>query len=275
MTRHSLLLSAGLTLAAAPALAAGWTQPEGAHYAKVWTRLLVGQNLFDADGGTAELPDGFRDVAVNLYGEYGLTDTVTLVGFANPYGHAAYDGGDSTHYAGFFGGGVRLGRAVGPLRLAGEVRYGYAPDVGADVIGTGTAEGVPFFLAPTVETHRIEGELQVGAGLPFGWLAASLGARGYSASAISPAVTGFAQLGWQISPRWVVDLHTNLHQPVDAVEVVNVLGAGQTAYLGVGVSGTWWFLDRLGLHAGIEGVAYAQSNASTPTLTLGLESRSF
>lgn len=270
--KHVIVLSAAL-LAASPALSAGWTQPAGGHYAKAWTRLLMGKAMFTADGDRVDLPDSFTDAAVNLYGEYGLTDRVTLVGFANPYGHASYAGGDATSYVGFLGGGVRLGRPVGPLSLAGEVRYGYAPDVGAKVVGAGEAEGVPFVLAPTVNTHRIEGEVQVGMGLPFGWWAASVGARAFSEAAISPAVIGFAQVGWQVSSAWVLDLHFNLNQPVDDVEITNVLGAGQTAYLGYGLSASWWFLEALGLHVGVEGVAYAKSNASTPTLTLGLETR--
>ncbi|MCA9543757.1 MAG: hypothetical protein KC613_05185, partial [Myxococcales bacterium] len=210
--KHLTVLCAAF-LAASPALAAGWTQPAGGHYAKAWTRLLMGKAMFTADGDTVDLPDGFTDVAVNLYGEYGLTDRVTLVGFANPFGRASYAAGDSTSYVGFLGGGVRLGRPVGPLNLAGEVRYGYAPDVGAEAVGAGEAEGVPFVLVPTVNTHRVEGELQVGMGLPFGWWAASVGARAFSEDAISPAIIGFAQLGWQASAAWVLDLHLNLNQP--------------------------------------------------------------
>jgi hypothetical protein len=268
------LAGLGVLLGTMPAAqAAGWTQAEGAFYAKAWSRAIMGSGMITAQGENVKLGDAYRDVGLNLYGEYGLTSALTLVGFAQPFGIAGFGEGDNQTYVGALGGGVRLGHALGRLQLAAELRYGYAPDVGTDPVGVGVAEDVPFVLVPTVNTHRVDAELQAGMGLPFGWWSASAGVRTFSAEGLDPTIIGFAQLGWQINPRWVLDLHLNLNQPTGDVVITNVLGAGQTAYLGVGVSATWWFVDQLGLHLGVEGVARAESNAATPSLTLGLEAR--
>lgn len=274
---RALLIAAALATPAA-GWAAGWTQPEGAYYVKLWGRSLVGWNAFDANGAAAELPGTFTDLALSVYGEYGLMEGLTLVAFGNPVGWTHYSEGTSAAYVGAQGLGVRIGRAVGALQVAGAFRYAYLPSSAA--VGSGTLEGgEPFVLQAGVATNRIDGELQLGAPLSFGWWSAALGGRAFDGTSadgtpIDPAVIGFAQLGWQMSARWTTDLHFNLHQPLGAVEAVNVLGAGQTAYLGVGASGTWWFLPNWGLHMGFEGVVYAQSNAETPTLTLGFETRS-
>lgn len=252
-------------------LAAGWTQAEGAYYAKLWGRALVGTGVFDADGEVFQAPGGYKDFALNAYAEFGATDFLTIIAFGNPFGYASYEEGDSTSYVGAQGAGLRLGRAFGGLQFASEFRYAYLPGVPA--IGAGEAEGRTFTLTPGVASNRIDGEVQFGMGLPFGWWAAAIGGRAFDGEGIDPAVIGFAQLGWNAASTVTLDFHANLNQPLGEVEAINVLGAGQTAYLGLGLSGTWWFLQNWGLHLGVEGVAYAKSNASTPTLTFGFETR--
>jgi hypothetical protein len=269
-----VVCAAGVSLGGGtPAHAAGWTQAEGGYYAKVWGRLIAGKGIFTSGGDVVQADDGYRDISSHVYGEYGLTPYLTLVAFGTPFGHASYAGGSGTGYVGSNGGGVRMGRPVGPLRLAMEVRYAYAPEVGDEPVGVGIAEGEPFILQPTVSTHSFDGELQAGLALPFGWLATTLGVRTFSAEGLDPTVTGFAQLGWQINEHFVVDLHLNLYLPTGDVVVTNGLGAGQSKYLGTGLAGTWWFMKEMGVHLGFEGVTFAESNAATPSLTLGLELR--
>ncbi len=271
--RHPLtvLTAAALVAGAADAHAGGWTQPTGALYLKLWERSLFGDRAYLADGSSAEVPETFVDQALNLYLEYGLTDALTLVAFGSPVGYAAY-GDESAVYVGPLAAGLRYGLPLGRARVAVEAHYGYAPDVGTDSLGGGVVDGEPFAYVPTVETHRVEGELQLGVPLSFGWTTASAGYRWLSHDDLDPVLYGFAQLGWQASAAWVLDLHFNLHEPsgVD-IEATNVAGAGQTRYLGFGVGASWWFAQRWALALGFEGVAYAQSNAATPTLTVGVE----
>jgi hypothetical protein len=262
-----------VSLSPALAFAGGWTQPEGNAYAKLWYRGLFGSNAFGADGETFELPDSFTDQAVNLYAEVGLHDHLTLVVHSNPFGMASIGDG-STTYVGRTAVGLRGGLAMGKTRLAIEGQYAFAPDIGEEAIASGVADtGEAFTYIPAVKTQSISGELQIGHPLSFGWLVAHAGWRGFTRSSIDPVITGFAQLGWNINQSWVLDAHVNLNEPLGDVEVTNVAGVGQTAYLGVGFGLSWWFSEAFALNTGFEGVAYARSNAATPTLTLGVEYR--
>ncbi|MEZ4470369.1 MAG: hypothetical protein R3F60_06125 [bacterium] len=113
----------------------------------------------------------------------------------------------------------------------------------------------------------------MGQPLGFGWLAVSGGVRVSGRTGIDPAIVGSAQVGWQATDAVQLDFHLNLHEPMGEVEVTNVTGAGQTRYLGFGVGVSWWFSPVWALASGFEGVAYARSNAATPTVTLGIEHR--
>lgn len=254
------------------ALAGGWTQAPGQAYAKLWYRGLFGQNAFATDGEIVELDEAFSDHALNLYVEVGLVDWLTLVVHTNPVGSASFAGG-STTYVGRTNAGLRAGTAFGDTRLAIEAQYGFAPSTGAESIGEKVVDGVTYFYAPTVETQAFSGELQVGHPLSFGWLSASAGVRGFTADGLDPAIIGFGQLGWNMAARMTLDLHLNLNEVLGDVVVNNVAGAGQTRYLGWGLGYSWWFADALALSLGFEGVAYAQSNAATPSLIVGIESR--
>ncbi len=57
------------------------------------------------------------------------------------------------------------------------------------------------------------------------------------------------------------------------MEETNISGVGQTRYLGFGFSASAWFVPELAVTAGVDGVFYASSNAATPSIILGLESR--
>ncbi|MFN3197341.1 MAG: hypothetical protein ACE366_02815 [Bradymonadia bacterium] len=257
---------------ASSAAAGGWTQPAGDAYLKVWHRSLVGNAAYTADGEVLDLSETYIDQLTQFYGEVGLTDQLTLVFQGAPVGYAAY-GDESTTYVGATGAGLRSGIAVGKLRLAVEGRYSYAPDVGEDVLAAELVDDVAITYVPTVETHAIQGDLQAGYPLSFGWVTGNVGYRWHSREGLDAAIVGFAQLGWQASKTVQADVHFNLWEPLGSVEVTNVAGAGQTRYLGLGFGGSWWLNEGFALNAGLEGVVYAESNAATPTLTLGVEHR--
>lgn len=271
----ALLLPAALLLFALPAHAGGWTQPAGQYYAKISSSTIVGSDLlgsnaFDTDGEVVELPESFLVTSLNVYAEYGILETLTAVVYGTPYGHASY-GDESTDYVGLVAGGFRHGAALGDARLAVELHYGYS--AGDDTsIGAGEAEGTPFVFVPALKYQQIDGELQLGYPLSFGWAAASAGYRHFiqEDDALDPALYGFAQLGYS-GDGYTLDFHLNFHHALGDVEITNVPGKGQTRYLGFGFGGTWWFTDSFGANAGFEGAAYAYSNAATPTLLLGVE----
>jgi hypothetical protein len=266
-----------LLLASATADAAAWTQEAGAHYAKLWTRSLVGKGIFAADGSRTPLGGWFTDVNVQAYGELGLTDHLTAVAALTPLGIASH-GGDTSAYLGPSMAGLRAGGALGSLRAAGELRLGGTPPVGDRPLGgIAVTENGPYTYQPALAAARIEGEAQLGGPLRFGWWVVAPGLRWQSAEELSLAVLTFAQLGWSISERWTTDLHLSILeplQPASAPAVVNGSGAGWTRYQGFGAAGSWWLRPELGLQFGIEGVVTAMANAETPTLVLGVEHRS-
>lgn len=263
-----------LALAPSTVLAGAWTRPAGGTYVKVWNRSLIGSAAFGVEGDRRDMGQTYIDQALHVYAEYGLMDRLTLTGFALPAGYASVEDGDSAFYVGPIDLGLRYGLVQGgPWAVSVEGQYGYAPEIGDEALASGVADGEAWVYVPTVSTQRFAGVASVGRGLSFGWTAFSVGVRGFSEDGLDPAITGFGQLGWNPNASWTLDLHLNVNEPLGDVEIANVAGAGQTRYFGYGFGASWWATRHFGVNAGLEGVAYAESNASTPTITLGVEYR--
>jgi hypothetical protein len=263
----------GTWVDASPARAFGWTQPRGAHYLRVWNRLNVGNRGIFADGRLRPLGDVFVDTQANYYLEYGLTDTLTLVGFGAPLGFASL-GDDCTFYTGPLSGGLRWGFAAGAWRFAAEAHYGYAPSLGARAIGAGVADGNAWIYAPAAETHRGELELQFGRGVGArGWITGNLGGRVFSAAGFGPALYGSVQFGWAFASGFTLATTVQAHQPLVAVEASNVSGVGATRYVGFAVDVSYWLNPHWALTAGFGGAFAAQANAAAAPILLGFEHR--
>ena len=275
----SVAFLAAVWLAPSEARAGGWTQEPGHFYLKLWDRSLIrGSSGYVGDtlGHTESVPE-FSDHQLNLYGEVGVHERVTLVAALTPFGHADI-GGASTAYVGPLVFGARVGLLRGSTPLAVEVHYGYAPSVGDDLLYDVTATGSDgverrIVYQPTVENHRVEAQLQMGHGFRIretgAWFTASLGAR--ANSSYRSALTAFAQVG--VQPwRFTFDLHVGLYEPFGgSIAITNVSGAGNTRYLGMGIGIAFAITDNVGLTLGAEGVLYASSNAATPSYLFGIE----
>ncbi len=90
--------------------AGGWTQPKGKGYFKLSQQVIRAESLFTANGSKTEIPT-VSGYTTSLYGEFGLTDRVTLVGYMPVYAHFGVDveGFDSTAGVGDGDAGVRIG----------------------------------------------------------------------------------------------------------------------------------------------------------------------
>ncbi len=274
----AMTLAATLFGVAGTASAGGWTQPRGDYYLKLSSRTLVGTRAYLSTGlreAERDLPR-FRDNQLNLYLEYGLIDQLTLVVFATPVGRAVMSGNSAT-YVGPTVGGLRWGFLRGNVNLALEAHYGYAPSIGDKPIyselarqSDGTDELITY--TPAVDNHLGELQFQIGHGFAHGgWIAVTTGVRFNSNDAIDTAFTGFVQYGYRFKRPWVLAAHLTLYEPFGAVAVTNIPGVGQTRYLGIGLSPSYWFSDHVAITFGVDGVFYASSNAATPAITLGLE----
>ncbi len=267
-TRRALAILAVSLLYPATAHAMAWTQPAGKGYAKMWLRGIFGNHAFKADGSIVPVA-GYQDVSVRYYVELGLTDKLTAVTWGTPAGWSRYDH-TNLGYVGPLAVGLRRGFFDGRFRMAVEAQYGYTPDIGEENIaklGTGVS------YLPQVRTQFAVGELQAGYSFDWGWAVASGGLRWNSRVGVDSVAQGFVQVGWQLTETVSANVHAVAYEPFGPVEDTNVAGTGQTRYVGVGLAASWWVSPGWGLSAGVEGAPYAQSNAATPSFTLGVESR--
>lgn len=279
--RRLLLLSIALLLPSATASADAWTQREGACYAKLSARGIFGSTAYLGTGlrDSRENVVDYRDVQAQLYAECGLHPQLTALVFGVPLGYA--DAGRDTAYIGPLGVGVRLDPIgdAGPVRFALQANYAFAPDVGATRLFDEAGAAPPVFYQPALENHYGELSAQLGGGFVLsedvnGWIVGTFGLRFSSAAGVDPALVGNAQMGLTVWSWLQVEAHFPLYEPFfQSIVETNIAGVGQTRYLGFGVSASLWFLPELAVNAGVDGVFYASSNAATPSLTLGLESR--
>ena len=127
--------------------------------------------------------------------------------------------------------------------------------------------------APRPGTAQADAELQLGVGLGKWWVSMHAGARGFTSRTFRPAVTGYAQVGWNAGQRVVLDVHFPLYLSLGELPELDVLGVANTRYLGAGLTGSVWVSDHVAVTGSVEGVAFAMSNAATPSLNLGVEFR--
>ena len=272
-----------LTMLTSPGRAGGWTQPQGAHYLKVWERTLVGTRGFRTDGEVFDLGEEARytDLTLNLYAEVGVTDAWTVVLSTTPVGRGFVEddtdlsadggGGTSQWYSGTTLVGARRRLLDGDVKLAAEGRVGGVPPLGDARIGEDFGEG--WFWQTAVPTLQAEGELQVGRGLRRGWVTAAVGGRWQSAAALPAAtVLGSVSAGWTFG-RASPSLMLSTVQPLEPVSAPNISGSGATRYIGLEPGVSVRLGERWSAVASMGSVLMAEANAATPSLNVGLEHR--
>lgn len=271
VTRASQLALLLVVLVPATVEGAGFTQEPGRFYAKVWGRTLVGRGAYIEKRTIATLETSYQDYQVAVYLEAGLLPNITLTLQGVTFGVARF--GDETRiYGGGPTAGLRLGLPDMPIPLAVEVQGGWRASSG-DPLGAGVVEGRPYEIVPALQTGH--GSVEAQAGIPFswGWASASAGVRWFTAERLVPAVIGSAQIGWDTGIGLVVENHFSLYHSLGEDRVINVLGAANTRYLGVGFTLSWWFVERVAVTASVDGVLYAWANAATPSIVFGFEVR--
>ena len=104
------LMAAALMCHTVAVQAGGWTQPKGKGYFKLSQQIISAESLFFANGAKGEIPT-VSGYTTSLYGEFGLIDRVTLVGYMPIYSNFSVDadGFDSTSGVGDWDVGIRIG----------------------------------------------------------------------------------------------------------------------------------------------------------------------
>jgi|GEM_PF-1445936 len=259
--------------------AGGWTKNVGEYYTKIWLRGLVGSSAFLLEKPTESTGGTYRDFSANFYTEIGVHESITLIAHGTPAGFASFSddrNSKSTGYMGILGAGARWGFLKGKLNMALEVRYGYTSRLGEEAVGKGVARKQPWHYTPVVSSHRFDGELQAGYGFLLGshgsgWVTLSAGVAQFTRAKLGTTIIGAAQIGIALNMGLVFMLNFNLFHPLQELQEVNVSGAGPTDYAGNGLTISYWFNKNFAVTASMEAIFYAYSNASTPSLVLGIE----
>lgn len=104
------LMTVALICYSTLAHAGGWTQPKGKGYFKLSQQIVRAEALFHSAGTKTEIPTVSGNTT-SLYGEFGLLDRVTLVGYMPFYSNFSIDaeGLGSTTGVGDWDVGVRIG----------------------------------------------------------------------------------------------------------------------------------------------------------------------
>ncbi len=110
----TVLMTAALICHSAAAHAGGWTQPKGKGYFKLSEQITRAESLYHADGTTTDIPT-VSGYTTSFYGEFGLVDRVTLVGYMPVYTRftADVEGVDNTSGIGDWDVGIRIGLLTG------------------------------------------------------------------------------------------------------------------------------------------------------------------
>ncbi|CAN0564483.1 unnamed protein product, partial [Laminaria digitata] len=260
-----------LLLGPPPAQASAWTRPAGTGYLKLYIRSLIGRHAY-VDGRTMlDLGSVYQDHQLNAYGEWGVTDDLTVSLEGNALGLTAFNGEVDPYMAGVMA-AVRYRLQVEPFVLSLQLHGGGRPAL-AQPTGVVDVDGRTIEVLPVVGTLVGGGSVRAGWSVDDVWLSTATGLRFHSSEALDTAIFAQVQVGWHLSSALTIAGHLHLWHALGDLGPVNVLGAAQTRYLGFGVGATWWLWSDVGLHAGFDGVVYAYNNAATPSLLLGLEFR--
>ena len=109
-TVFTIALLAGFILQSLPTYAGGWTHPRGKGYFKLNEQLIRSDSYFQPSGDKVDITDQSR-YTTSLYGEFGLVDRLTLVGYIPFYQRISEDrpGSDSKTGTGDWELGARIG----------------------------------------------------------------------------------------------------------------------------------------------------------------------
>ncbi len=88
------LVTAGVAFQLENTHAGGWTQPQGKGYFKLSEQIVRGESVFDTSGEPWNIESTLSRYTTSLYGEYGLIDRLTLVGYIPFYQRITHDIGD-------------------------------------------------------------------------------------------------------------------------------------------------------------------------------------
>lgn len=198
-------------------------------------RALPGSTFFANRGDPTDLPrESYLDLAVEWYGEYGITEEWTVIGQFTPIGFAQL-GDQGTPYTGVYQVGLRRRLLRGRHNLAVQIDVGITPPLGETELYVDPpvgADGIEYRYVPTQSGAR--GDVQLGYGVGLG-------------------------------RAWGLMLTLAVHQHVTRRPDTNLAGSGQTDYVGFRLEFEITFgTSGWGVSAGGAGAFSASANEASP-----------
>lgn len=216
-----------------------------------------------------ELPASYQDHQLRMFGTYQIQDRWTLVASATPVGILTF-GASELEYIGGAEVGFRWAALPQPFELSLSLSAGARPGSGRINVDQGESLSEPrTLLEPIVGSAIGAASILARYGFGWGWLLVSGGGKIFSNARLDPALEAFAQLGFAPSESFFIDIRSSGRYAFGSLVPVNILGASQTRYVGLGLGLEWWTFPQFGLTAGADIGPFAESNAAALSFSLG------
>ena len=282
MTRLQRILSTSglavlILLLAQPALADAWPQRRGHGYYKIGFRMLRATHYYEPNGNRIPIPT-LGDYTVSFYGEYGLTNRITIVAYVPFYERITLNEQIGRNSGFVFSEGDAVSGIADPIIGA---RIGLA-QFGATVVSASLRLGLP--LGNDDQPNGLltgDGELNQTVALEVGhsfyprpvYAKASVGfnqrVKGYS-----DEIVYAVEAGYTVADRFTIAARLRGVEPLRNGDP-NVggrrgLNGNDQRYLAYGAEITYTHRGAYGLSLGVEGATRAQNVLSAPAFSVGL-----
>lgn len=255
------------------AFAGGWTQKRGEGYYKIGFRVTQADMFYDGSGNKMRVPT-FTDVTTSFYGEYGLTNRVTLIASVPFYKRLTMEreigiSGDKLNNSGFADSdvGFRVGLlGIGNSVVSAEVLFGLpiGDDSQPDGLLTGDGEFNQLF--------------KLGFGHSFypkpAYFSAEVGfnnrTQGYS-----DEIHYAAEIGYSFGNKWLVDFKIRGIRSIKNGSDTVVGGmatstANNQSYLSYGAEINYLINASIGLTLGVDSATFIENTIGAPTYSFGI-----
>lgn len=276
-----LIVLAGLLLATDSANAGAWTQSRGHGFYKLGGQLIRATQFYEPDGTRITIPT-FGDYTTSVYGEYGLTQRVTVVTYIPFVKRITLNKQvERTTKFVFFPGDAKTGIADSDL----GVRIGLIQD-GATVVSAGLMLGFPIGDHQQVNGLRTgDGEfnqfLTLQAGHSFYpvplYVTGEVGVNNRS-DGYSDELRYAVEAGYTVRQRVTLSVHARAVESFKNGESTVTGGMGglyanNQRYFSYGPELSVLLTNAVGLTAGVDGAARGQNVLAAPMYSLGISMR--
>lgn len=261
-----------------PLIAGGWTLPRNGGYAKFWLRWQAADGVLSGHNGPDgnRMPSGnYNEIFFNAYGEYGLAERLTLVGFWPVVTSFHMSGINKYNYTGT--GDISLGLRWGII----QHRAVLALQLTATAPLANSSIARPFY---NIETGERIGALRVGAGVwdleprlqaGYGWNRGHAGAEiayKYRSNDYLPVLSISAEGGRRLGEALYGTFRAGMVEPLgtSAAPLDNSpsgIGNG-TEYVGFALEVDWQRSANLSLGLTLEGAFTFSRQTGGPVMSV-------